>query len=84
MVSIPVTNSFPCVQYSISTSRANFDEINMDETMANLAFTWMNHTNIAIDPDPRFVTLDLMMATRASDYSTVKLKQAEFEELSLD
>lgn len=55
----------------------------MGEARANVALAWLDKgTSFAVRPDPRFVTIEMLLGRRASDYSTEEIRAATMTTIS--
>ena len=56
-------------QYTIYESRRDGKKVNLGESRGNFAFVWFNRaTSTADEPDPRYVTFSIMLATNDLEF----------------
>ena len=58
------------------------EEINLGKAMANIGIVLTDAAYMAVEPDPRYVSLSVFLSTRNLDYSSRQIRHLELEKIS--
>ena len=58
------------------------EEINLGEAMANIGIVLTDTAYMAVEPDPRYVTLSVYLSARNPDYSSRQIRYLALEKIT--